>query len=62
MAKDVSKNKAKRAPDGRADYVLWRIHTVQKNRKSTVMLMAIREDHVEEFRDIEGFAVLHEYI
>jgi len=57
MCKKGSKNKTKRAPNGRAGDVLWRMHTVQKPRKSTTMVMTIIEGYCEVFRDNNGCAV-----
>jgi len=55
-----NKNKAKRSPNGQAGHVLRRIHTVKKTGSRQQMVMVLREDHVEEFRDTKGCAVRNE--
>ena len=47
-ARGEAQNTAKRAPNGQGGDVLWRMYTVQKNRKVSVTNMVTRENQGEQ--------------
>ena len=61
MGKEGSKNKAKRAINGRGRHIFQCMHTTKKNGKYTGMVMVARENHLEELRGRKGRAVRFEY-
>ena len=57
IGKERTRNKEKRAPNGRDEDVLGSMNMVKSSRQVTTMDMVFVEERVQEFRDNEWFTV-----